>query len=282
MAQQSWLGVLAVRNDFQVKTPSDMVVTVRTLDGGETDVFMGSGIGTLNAVARGIPVVAIAAPLQFDLQCLVVRPEINKIEDLKGHKILVTAGGQSGYWLWLKRRYGFTDDQVAPYTGNFQPFVQDASLALGGIATSEPFRAKQAGVDNKYILLAKNGFPPYGGPLVAMKPYLDANSDAIARFVKATLQGWKSFMMDPDPGIALIQKLNPQADDGWMKYSVSTMKELNVVGDGDAATSGIGTMTSDRWRQLAEFMSDVNLVKPDIDWRSAYTSKYVDGLNIML
>ena len=268
--------------DVEVRQGGPQLNGMQLLAGGETDVFMGSGIGILNAVARGIPAVAIAAPLQFDLQCIVVRPDIASVEDLKGHKILVTAGGQSGYWLWLKQRYGFTDEQLAPYTGNFQPFVQDPSLALGGIATSEPFRAEQAGVANKYFLLAKYGFPPYGGPLVAMKPYLTANAEAVARFVKATLQGWKSFMADPAPGIRLIQSVNPQADDAWMKYSVATLKALNVVGAGDAATSGVGTMTESRWHQLATFMSDVKLVKPDIDWKSAYTTDFVKDLNIKM
>jgi NitT/TauT family transport system substrate-binding protein len=268
--------------DIEIKQGGPQVNGMQLLAGGETDLFMGSGIAVLNSIERGIPVVAVAAPQQFDLQAIVTRPDIASIEDLKGRRILITAGGQAGYWLWLKRRYGFTDDQVAPYTGNFQPFVQDPSIALGGIATSEPYRARQAGVDVKYFLLAKHGYPPYGGPLVAMKPYVASNRDLVARFVQATLEGWKSFLADPAPGIELIQRMNPQADNGWVAYSIATLKELNVIGGGDAATSGIGTMTEERWGQLAEFMVQVQLIKPTTDWKSAYTNEFVKDLRIML
>src|ERR1700682_2685713 len=227
--------------DVEVKQGGPQINGMLLLAGGETDIFMGSGIAVLNSIERDVPVIAVAAPQQFDLQAIVTRPDIGAIDDLKGRKILVTAGGRAGYWLWLRRRYGFTDDQVAPYTGNFQPFVQDPTMALGGIATSEPYRARQAGVDVKYFLLAKYGYPPYGGARVPMKAYVASNRDVVAPFVRATLEGWKSFLSDPVPALALIQRTNPQADDGWMAYSVATMKDVNVIAGGDAATGGVGT-----------------------------------------
>jgi NitT/TauT family transport system substrate-binding protein len=268
--------------DVEIKQGGPQLNGMMLLAGGETDIFMGSGIAVLNSIERDIPVIAVAAPLQFDLQAIVTRQDIGSIEDLKGRRILVTAGGRAGYWLWLKRRYGFTEEQVAPYTGNLQPFVQDPTLALGGIATSEPYRARQAGLDVKYFLLAKYGYPPYGGPLVAMKSYVTSNRDVVARFVHATLEGWKSFWSDPAPALALIQRTNPQADDGWMAYSIATMKELNVIGGGDAATAGLGTMTEERWRQLADFMVQVQLIKPSTDWTSAYTNEFVKAVRITL
>jgi NitT/TauT family transport system substrate-binding protein len=108
------------------------------------------------------------------------------------------------------------------------------------------------------------------------------NRDVVARFVQATLEGWKSFWANPAPAISLIQNANPQADDGWMAYSIATMKELDVIGGGDAATAGIGMMSEERWRQLADFMVQVQLIKPGMDWRSAYTNEFVKDLRITL
>ena len=267
--------------DVEVRQGGPQINGMQLLGAGEIDIFMGSGIGVLNSVAHGVPVIAIAAPQQFDLQAVITRSDVPSLEAVKGRHILVSAAGQAGYWLWLKQRYGFSDDQIGPYTGNFQSFIHDPTMALGGIATSEPYRIRHAGVDVKYFLLAKYGYPPYGGPLVAMQSYVTKNRDAVARFVQATLEGWKSFLSDPTPGVAMIQQMNPNADDGWMTYSLATMKELNVVGDGDAA-AGIGIMTEERWRQLAEFMTHVQLIKPDTDWRSSYTTEFVKGLGITL
>ena len=102
--------------DVEIKQGGPQLNGMMLLAGGETDIFMGSGIAVLNSIDRNVPVMAVAAPLQFDLQVIVTRPDVNAIEDLKGRKILVTAGGRAGYWHWLKARYGFTEDQVAPYT----------------------------------------------------------------------------------------------------------------------------------------------------------------------
>ncbi len=268
--------------DVEIKQGGPQVNGMQLLAGGETDVFMASGVAVLNSVARGVPIVTIAAPQQFDLQCIVTRPDIAAIEDLKGHKIQVTAGGQAGYWLWAKHRFGFTDDQLAPYAGNFQAFANDPTMALGGIATSEPYRAKNAGFDIKYFLLANYGYPPYGGPLVTTRSFLAQNRDVVARFVEATLNGWKDFMSNPAPGVKLIQEMNPKADDGWMSYSVATMKELNVIGGREAATEGLGVMTEERWRELAQLMIDVKVIGRDTDWRSAYTNDFVKDLHIKL
>ncbi len=266
--------------DVEVKQGGPQINGLQLLAGGDADVVMTSGIAVLNSRDRNVPLVAIAAPLQFDLQCLVTRRDIPSIAALKGHKILVTAGGQGGYWLWLKQRFGFTDDQLGPYTGNLQPFVQDPTMALGGIVTSEPYRIQQAGIEPKTFLLANDGYPPYGGPLVAMESTVASRRDEMARFVRATMMGWRDFMLHPEPGLRMIQEMNPQADDGWMAYSVAKQRELRVVTGGDAETMGIGTMTEARWGQLATFMTDVKLIKPTTDWRAAFTTEFVRDLKI--
>jgi NitT/TauT family transport system substrate-binding protein len=266
----------------EIKQGGPQINGMQLLIGGDTDVFMASGIALLSAIDRGAPVVAVATSHQFDLQALITRPDIASIADLKGRRILVSAGGRASYWLWLKQRYGFSDEQVAPYTGNFQPFLHDPTIALGGIASSEPFRIRKAGAEVKYFLLAKEGYPPYGSPLAMMRPFVEANPDLVARFIKATLEGWKSFLADPAPGLAAIKRENPEADDEWMAYSVATLRDLNVLGAGAAATDGIGTMTEDRWQKLAAFMVEAGMIKPDTDWRKAYTNAFVKDLHITL
>jgi NitT/TauT family transport system substrate-binding protein len=41
-------------------------------------------------------------------------------------------------------------------------------------------------------------------------------------------------------------------------------------------------MSEERWRQLAEFMAQVQLIKPSTDWRSAFTNEFVKDLRITL
>jgi NitT/TauT family transport system substrate-binding protein len=266
--------------DVTIRPGGPQIVGMQLLIGGETDVVMGASISVLTGIEQGVPAIVIMPTFQFDPQVIVTRPDIGSLADLKGHKILVSALGRGSYWLWLKERFGLTDDQVAQYTGNFQPFLQDPSMALGGVVTSEPFFLRKAGADIKYFLLAQSGYPPYGYPLVAMQSLLNKDRDAVARFVRATLEGWKSYMIDPAPGLKLIKEARPDADDEWLQYAVKTARDLKLVNGGDAQQAGIGVMTEARWKQLADFMTSVGLLKPSTDWRSAYTTEFVKDLKI--
>ena len=268
--------------DVEIRPGGPQINGLQLLTGGQTDVLMGSAIGALGALENGAPVVVIMTNFQIDPQVIVTRKDINSLADLKGHKILVTTTGRASYWLWLKKKFGFTDDQVAPYTGNFQPFMADPTIALGGVIWSEPFHIREAGADIKYFLLANEGYPPYGYPMITMRPFLNANKEAVASFVRATLEGWKSFYYDPAPALAVIKKERPEASDEWLRYAFGALKELKFLNAGDAEKDGIGTMTDARWKQLADFMLSADMLKPTTDWKSVYTTEFVKDLRITL
>lgn len=268
--------------DVEIKQGGPQINGMQLLTGGEADIFMGSAISAIMSVQNGAPVVVIMPTYQFDMQCIITRPEVPSIAALKGRTILVSTLGRASYWLWVKDKFGFTDDQVAPYTGNYQPFIQDPTVALSGVATTEPFRIEKAGVKNRYFLLANEGYPPYGYPLLTMRPTIERDRDAISRFVRATLEGWKGFLASPAETLKGIKaERGTDVTDDFLVYSVNTIRELGGVDGGDVKTSGFGIMTDARWRTLATFMQKAGLLKPTTDWRAAYTTEFVKDLRIM-
>jgi NitT/TauT family transport system substrate-binding protein len=54
------------------------------------------------------------------------------------------------------------------------------------------------------------------------------------------------------------------------------MKQYGVVDSGDAARLGIGAMTDERWRSFFEVMAQQGLYPKDMDYRQAYTTRFVD------
>ncbi len=58
------------------------------------------------------------------------------------------------------------------------------------------------------------------------------------------------------------------------------MKALKVVDGGDAATLGIGIMTEGRWRKTYEYLVEAGLLKSDVDWKKAFTDRFVKDLKI--
>jgi NitT/TauT family transport system substrate-binding protein len=103
----------------------------------------------------------------------------------------------------------------------------------------------------------------------------------IRRFIEASALGWKSYLANPAPGNALIKRDNREIEDGLLAFSVERMKDYGLVTGGAAATRGILTMTDERWKQTYDFMAQAGLIKPNVDYRSAYTLQFVDAVKVL-
>ncbi|MEA2945830.1 MAG: NitT/TauT family transport system substrate-binding protein [Alphaproteobacteria bacterium] len=255
---------------------------MQLLLGGETDIIMSYDITILNALEKGAPIKAFFTSFQFDLIGLMTQPNVGSLAELKGRKIYFGANGYSSYWPWLKRRFGYTDDMAAPKGPNLQAFFNDPDSAVAGYLTAEPFLAVQRNVPVKFFLFAEQDYPPYANTMVATTTYLKDNSDVVARFTRASVEGWRDYLRDPTAGNLLIKTLNPQMPAEHIAYSLGKMREVKAVDGGDAAAMGIGIMTEERWRKTAEFLVQSNLLKADTDWKQAFTTDYIKDLKITM
>ena len=86
-------------------------------------------------------------------------------------------------------------------------------------------RSEQAGVKANVFLLADYGFPAYATTVVVHWTRRCAERKAaVAAFVKATAEGWRSYLANPAPGNALIRKENPEMTDDQLAYSLTALK----------------------------------------------------------
>jgi NitT/TauT family transport system substrate-binding protein len=135
-------------------------------------------------------------------------------------------------------------------------------------------------VKANFFLFADEGYPPYGTTIVTTQKMATEKADLTARFVRASIEGWKSYLADPAAANELIKKDNPKMDDEQLAFALRRMKELKVFDGGDAATLGAGVMTDARWKQTYDFMVKAGLLKADTDWKKAYTTQFVKDLKI--
>ena len=268
--------------DVTLKMGGPQVNSMQLLLAGETDVMMGYDFQVLKALEQGFPVTTIATSFQYDLQGMMTHDDVNSLADLKDKTILVATSGRTTWWPWLKGKYKYTDEQTKPYTFNLQPFFADKNVAQQGYPSSEPFQAKQQGMPVKFFLFAHNGYPPYGTTMVAKRDFADKNPDVAARFVKASLEGWKSYMSNPAPANALIKVDNPKMSDEQIAFGIEQMKLLKVLDGGDAQTMGIGIVTEARWKATYDYMASSGLLKPEVDWKAAFTDRFVKGLKLSM
>ena len=248
---------------------------------GKLDFFMAANtLMSFDAVANNVPVVSVAAIFQKDPQIFLTHPEskVTKLEELKPLTLFVSKEGISSYFQWLKSEYGFSEKNVRPYTFNPQPFIADQQSAMQGYVTSEPFAVEKAAkFKPNVILLADYGFNTYSTLIETRRELIDKKPDLVQRFVDASIIGWDHYLYgDNAPANALIRNLNPEMTDELLAYSVARMKEFGIVDSGDTLYDGIGAMNDARAASFFDKMVRAGVVRPDIDFRKAYTLRFVN------
>lgn len=245
---------------------------------------LSSGYQPIIYTKEGVPVIGIAAFYQKNPNILMAHEEsgIKSLAEMKGKPIMVSPYAQDSYWPWLRKKYGFTDDQMRPYTFNQAPFLADKNAIEQGYVSSEPYIVELEGAHPKVFLLADNGYKDYASVLAARKDMIEKKRDIIQRFVNASIEGWVSFLKDdPSKAYALIQKDNPEMKLEVMQNARKLMIEYGIVDSGDAKTLGVGAMTDEGWAAIYKQMEATGLAKEGMDYKTAYDLSFVNkGLGV--
>jgi len=125
--------------------------------------------------------------------------DVPDIAALKGKPILIAGSSRITFWPWLRAKYGFTDDQIRPYTFNLQPFFADKDVAQQGYPSSEPYQALQQNEKVKFFLLADGGYPPYGSTIVTTETMI-AGIPMCGALREGIAEGWRDYIKNPAPG----------------------------------------------------------------------------------
>ena len=269
--------------DVTIKMGGPQVNIIQLMAAGQADCVMGaSDLQMIQIREGGVPVVNVAAVMQKDPQVLIAHDDVKSLEGLKGKTILIAQSAHKGYWPWLKAKYGFTDEQTRPYTFNVQPFVADKNLAQQGYITSEPFAIQKAGVKANVLSFSDKGYPAYATTISCMDKTVKDRKVAVASFVKASMEGWKSYLQNPAPGNVLIKKDNTEMDDEQLAFSVAKLKENGIIVSGDAIKQGIGVMTDARAKASYDFLVSAKLIDPaKVKLSETYTTAFVKDLKVL-
>ncbi len=271
--------------DVTIKMGGPQVNGMQLLAAGQTDCFMGYDVQTMKGWENGINSMTVAASFQKDPAVLIGHPGVvNKMEDLKGKTILISSASHTTYWPWLKNTYGLSESQVRPYTFNIQPFVADKNIVQQGYLSSEPYAIeKEAKIKPNVFLISDHGWPPYSTTIVCMEKTVRERPKAVAAFVKATMEGWKSYLKgDPSPANAMIKKDNPNMTDDKIANGIKLLNETGMVFGGDAAKLGVGVITDERMKKTYDMMVSMKLLDPaKVDLKKTYTTQFVKDIKVM-
>ncbi len=244
------------------------------------DFYLGTQQEQLLAIEQGIPLVDVAAFYQKNAQVILAHPEsgIERFEDLSNlETIFMTQGGFAGYFEWMKANFaGFRDEQFRPYNYSAAPYLANKNSGQQGLVTAEPYEIQKAtGAEPKIFLLADSGYQPYATTITVQRSLIEKNPDLVQRFVDASIEGWYNYLYG-DNVVAndLIKKTNPEMTDGQIEYAINKIKQFGIVDSGDALDKGIGCMTAERYKLLADELVRVKLLKAETDYKKAFDTRF--------
>ena len=258
--------------------PGGPYVTVeQQVSAGAAQLGMGSSDKVLEANSEGQSLVAVAATMQHDPQGIMVRKDspIRSFSDLNGHSVAIKVG-ESTWFEFITKRFQLNNVHVIPAMMNVANFVADPNYIQQAFATSEPYFAHQAGVETRVLLISDAGYSPYR-VMYTTKAYVEQHPEVVAKFVRASVNGWKNYLNDPAAAHAMIAKLNPALNPEWMQYTWTQLRDGHFVAGDDPSGAQVGQMDPKRWTTMYEQLVDLKVVDKPFDPATAYTLQFLQS-----
>jgi ABC-type nitrate/sulfonate/bicarbonate transport system substrate-binding protein len=205
-----------------VRIGSGTIATAALL-GGEADLISTSGPALINARLSGTPVLYVSNFNDWSDAHLLVRPEINSMEQLRGGKFAVP--GLGGGYAHMLRAFFFP--KYGLDKGAKQPTILsagDTPSALTGVVTRQ-YDAALASYEN-YVAYRKRGLKALVVPedvnvkwytgLITLEKKVKERRRAMVQFIKAQIEAVSIIKKDPTKARAALKSYFRSNDDELM------------------------------------------------------------------
>jgi NitT/TauT family transport system substrate-binding protein len=261
--------------DVSIQPGGPYITVEKEVSIGAAQFGMGSSDKVMESIGQGINLVAVAATMQHDPQGIMVRKDspIHSFADLNGHSVAVKVG-ESTWFEYVVRHYQLTNVHVVPSMMNVANFVADPNYIQQAFATSEPYFAHQAGVETRFLLVSDTGYNPYR-VMYTTPDFLRQHPDIVGKFARASVKGWRDYLIDPAPAHAMIAKLNPALNPEWMQFSWQQLRDGRFVAGEDPSGAQLGQMYPQRWSTMYAQLVELKVIEKPFDPTIAYTLQFL-------
>jgi NitT/TauT family transport system substrate-binding protein len=263
--------------DMTILPGGPYISVEKQVSAGSAQFGMGSSDKVLESNAAGQSLVAVAATMQHDPQGIMVRKDspIHSFSDLNGHSVAIKVG-ESTWFEFVVKRFKLDNVHVVPAMMNVSNFVADPQYIQQAFATSEPFFAHQAGVETRVLLVSDAGYSPYR-VMYTTRDYFQQHPGIVAKFVRASLKGWKDYLNDPTAAHSMIARLNPALNPEWMQFTWQRLRDGHFVAGEDPSGAQLGQMDPKRWATMYEQLVDLKVIDKQFDPTTAYTLQFLQA-----
>jgi NitT/TauT family transport system substrate-binding protein len=177
----------------------------------------------------------------------------------------VTLAIQDGLadYQWLSTQFPAGKRRIVPYTANLAQFAADPTLASQCFVLSEPVALELKGVKTRVFMMSESGFNPYNAVVVTTRPFLEANREACAAFVRASALGWRAYLNDPKAVNQEMSRLNPAMSLEAMTRAAEV--QIPLIANDETTRLGLGGMRYSRWEETAGQLLQMGKIKSKPD-----------------
>ena len=242
---------LGIDVDIQQGGPGAPNLVIQELAAGRIKFAVSNADLVVLARSKGVPIVAVAAPLQNSPRCIMVHKAagFKTLHDVANVELAIS--DSRPFALWMKKNLPLTNVTMVPFSGSVGEFLQKPNFAQQGYVFSEPFVAKEKGGDPQVLMLSDIGFNPYSSLLVTTETVIGEQPELVRSVVSASVDGWKRYLQEPDKVNAAINRDNSDMSLGSLAYGVTAMKPLCET------DQPLCSMTLERWQILVEQIEEL-------------------------
>lgn len=234
---------------------------IQMVEGGKVELGISNADEVILGRSRGAEVVSIFAVYQTSPMALLTHEErgFKSLQDVFENPGTIAAERGLPYIQFCEQKYGLKKVRVVPFLGGITQFLSDKNLSQQGFMNAEPILARKQGAKPKTFLIADSGYNPYFTVVIAKKEFAEKNAELIKKFVKATREGWESYIKDPTQANIKMSALNPTMDPETFKEGAQA--QIPLIETSETKKHGLGVQTKERWKKSAEQLMELKIIK---------------------
>jgi NitT/TauT family transport system substrate-binding protein len=199
--------------DFEfVYIPSSSTATAAIL-GGNVEIGLLGGVGVVNAFVSGASdLVFIGSFKNIMTQSIIAKPEVTKLQDLKGKKIGVTRIGSNTHYFSVQalRRAGMSPEKDITFIQTGGDMETLGALFTGAIDAASllpPTDGRAIARGFRYVVYGPDLAIPYAASTITTRRSIVAKrSQVIARFMRAMAEASRTMHRDKEFAYRVLQK----------------------------------------------------------------------------
>ncbi|MFY9252255.1 MAG: ABC transporter substrate-binding protein [Fuerstiella sp.] len=252
-----YFGESGLDVDIQQGGPGAPNLVIQELAAGRIQFAISSADMVILARSKGVPIVAVAAPLQNSPRCIMVHKAagMNSLHDLANVELAIS--DSRPFALWMKKKLPLTGVTMVPFNGLVGEFLQKPNFAQQAYVFSEPFVAQENGGDPQTLMLSDIGFNPYSSLLVTTEDVIRNDPTLVKKMVEASVKGWTAYLDSPDEVNESIHADNEEMSLASLKFGVETMKPLCQPENGTPLCG----MQPERWATLIQQIEELGEIE---------------------